>query len=105
MQQPDSLPSDESIIVVHTAQSGTEALVVRALLEGAGIASPEIGVGSPSPWPGLVSILHPAQRIEIYALESQAGRARQLIADYLAEREQGTECAAEQIDSDDGAEI
>ena len=85
MQQPDSAPSGEPIVVVHTARSGTEALVVRSLLASAGIASPQLGVGSPSPWPDFVSILRPAQEIEIYVLESQAGRARELIAECLVE--------------------
>jgi hypothetical protein len=92
MQQPN-LPTNEAIAVVHTARSLTEAMVVRGLLEGAGIASPELGGGSASPWPGAVSILHPARGVEIpiYAIESQAGRARELIAEYLAEVERGNE--------------
>src|SRR5258708_7936909 len=93
MQQPDSLPTDEPIVVVHTVRSSAEAMVVRGLLEGAGIASPELGMGSGSPWPDFVSILRPFQEIEIYALESQVRRARQLIAEYFADvkREDGQE--------------
>jgi len=92
MQQPH-LPTNEAIAVVHTARSLTEAMVVRGLLEGAGIASPELGGGSPSPWPGTVSILHPARGVEIpiYAIESQAARARELIAEYLDEVERGND--------------
>lgn len=87
MQQPDPVPTDEPIAIVYTARSSAEAMVVRGLLESAGIASPELGGGSSSPWPSGVSILHPFRGVEIpvYAIESQAGRARDLIAEYLAE--------------------
>ena len=106
MQQPDPSPTDESITVVHTARSLTEAMVVRGLLESAGIASPELGGGGSSPWPGAVSILHPTRgiQIQIYAIASQAGRARELIAAYLAEAEQEAERGAEQDPSDGGME-
>jgi hypothetical protein len=81
MQQPDLYPKDERIVVVHMAESWTEAVVVRGLLESAGIPSPALGDGNPSPLPDLAAIFH---GIEIYALESQAAQARQVIAEYLA---------------------
>jgi hypothetical protein len=88
MQQHDPLPTDEAIVVVHTARSWTEAMVVRGLLESAGIASPELGAGNPSPLPELTIHLH---GIKIYALESEAGRARQMIAEYFADLERDPE--------------
>jgi hypothetical protein len=100
MQQPN-VPTNEAIVVVHTARSPAEAMVIRGLLESAGIASPELGGGGNSPWPSAVSVLHPARGVEIpiYAIESQAGRARELITEYLTEIEQGTEPSGEQGDS------
>ena len=88
MQQPDPLRTDESINVVHLARSMTEAMVIRRLLEGAGISSPELSGGSLL-WPGAFSVVEFIREIEIpiYAIASQAGRARQLIAEYLAEEE------------------
>ena len=82
MHIPDSLPTDESLVSVHTARSWTEAMVVRGLLESAGIPASELGMGSPSPMPDLAHILY---GIDIYTLKSQADRARQLIAEYFAE--------------------
>lgn len=67
---------------MHTAGSWTEAMVVRGLLESAGIASPALGDGDPSPLPDVTPFLH---GIEIYALESEAERARNLIEEYLSE--------------------
>ena len=88
-------------MVVHTARSWTEAVVVRGLLESVGIKSPELGAGSPSPWPDLVPMLHLLHGIEIYALESHAGRARELIAEYLGAVEQDAERGAERDQPDD----
>ena len=86
MQQPDPFRTNEAIVAVHTCRSWTEAVVVRALLESAGIAATELGVGNPSPMPDLAPILY---GIEIYVLESHADRARQMIAEYLAAVESG----------------
>jgi len=85
MQQPDQPPSHESIIVVHTSRSWTEAVVVRGLLESAGIEAAELGAGTLSPMPDLAPVLY---GIDIYVLESQAARAREIIAAYLAELEE-----------------
>jgi hypothetical protein len=93
MQQGDSSRKGQRIVVVHTAGSWTEALVVRGLLESAGIASPALGDGDPSSLPDVMPFLH---GIEIYALESEAEGARKLIAEYLREAEQGGEDAGEE---------
>ena len=86
MQQPDPARSRETIVIAHTARSWTEAVVVRGLLESAGIAATELGLGTPSPLPDLAPILY---GIDIYVLESQLQKAQQLIAEHLAELESG----------------
>lgn len=70
-------PTQEPIAVVYTAYSWIEAVVVRSLLESAGIASPALGDGN------LPDMAFVSLGIEIYALESQKERARQVIADHL----------------------
>jgi hypothetical protein len=92
MQQDDASRKSQRIVVVHTAGSWTEAMVVRGLLESAGIASPALGDGDPSPLPDVTPFLH---GIEIYALESEAERARKLIGEYLSESETGGEDSEE----------
>ena len=88
MQQYDYQPSHEPIIVVHTVNSWTEAIVVRGLLMSAGIESPELGHSGPSPMPDLAPIL---QGIDIYALQSQAARAREVIAEFLEGTQEGVD--------------
>lgn len=70
-------PSGEPIAVVYLASCWTEAVVVRGLLESAGISSPALGDGYPADLSPLYGT------IEIYALESQAEAARKIIAEYL----------------------
>jgi hypothetical protein len=79
---PNGLPSGEAITVVFMASSWTEAVVVRGLLDSSGIPSPALGDGYP---PDMAPLFC---NIEIYALESQAERARQVIAEYLASAEE-----------------
>ena len=55
-------------------------MVVRGLLESSGIPSPALGDGNPSTMQDLFPTL---SGIEIYALESQAERARKVIAEHL----------------------
>jgi Putative prokaryotic signal transducing protein len=93
MQQGDSSLKGQRIVVVHTAGSWAEAMVVRGLLESAGIASPVLGDGDPSALPDVTPFLH---GIEIYALESEAQRARKLIEEYLEDTEQGPDESGEQ---------
>lgn len=72
--------SKERAVLVHTAESIPEAMVIRGLLESAGIRSP----GSVSSTPFPVSESPTGGRgVEIYALESQANEARTLIEEYL----------------------
>lgn len=73
-------PSHERVVVAHTAGSATEAMVIRALLESSGIASP--GSASKDPFP-LDSVPEGTHGVEIYVLESRAEEARRIIAEYL----------------------
>ncbi len=70
----------ERIIVAHTAGTMAEAMVIRALLESAGIPSP--GSASPDPFP-LREPPGGTHGVEILVRESQAGEARRLIGEYL----------------------
>jgi hypothetical protein len=80
---PD-LPDRDPSVVVHRAGSTTEAIVVRGLLESAGIRLPEATGGDPFP----VNELHSGSAgVEIEVLQSQAEEARRIIADYLASGE------------------
>lgn len=68
-------------VVVHQAGSSTEAVVIRGLLESAGIASP--GSAGSDPFP----MREPPEGFrdtEIIVLESQAAEARRIIAEYLS---------------------
>jgi len=78
--------SRERAVLVHTADSLGEAMVVRGLLESAGIRSP--GSASSNPFP--VSESPGGGRgVEVYALESQADEARKLIEEYLQADQSG----------------
>jgi hypothetical protein len=82
--------SRERAVLVHTADSLAEAMVIRGLLESAGIRSPGSATSNPFP----VSESPTGGRgVEIYALESQAEEARQLIEGYVqaGESEEGEE--------------
>lgn len=70
----------DRVIIAHTAGTPAEAMVIRGLLESAGIHSP--GSVSSDPFP-LRDVPEGTHGVEIYVLESQADEARRLIADYL----------------------
>ena len=74
-------PNPERFVEVHIAGTMTEAMVIRGLLESAGMVSP--GSVSTDPFP----LREPPKGMhgtEIVVLESNAGRARALIEEYLA---------------------
>ncbi|HWG58757.1 MAG TPA: DUF2007 domain-containing protein [Candidatus Acidoferrales bacterium] len=73
-------PSQDRVVVAHTAGSSTEAMVIRALLESSGISSP--GSASSDPFP-LNEVPEGTHGVEIYVLESRAEEARRIIAEYL----------------------
>lgn len=79
----------ERTVVVHTAGSSTEAMVIRGLLESAGIASP--GSVSTDPFP-MREAPEGFHEPEIVVLESEEEKARRIIADHLAS-DQGLEAA------------
>jgi hypothetical protein len=70
----------EKAVVVHTAGSVAEAMVIRGLLQSAGIVSP--GSFSTDPFP-MREPPEGTHGTEIVVLESHAGEARRLIAEYL----------------------
>jgi len=70
----------ERSVVVHTAGTLSEALVIRALLESAGIQSP--GSVSSDPFP-LRESPEGTHGEEIVVLESDAELAKEVIAAYL----------------------
>jgi hypothetical protein len=70
----------EKAVVVHTAGSLAEAMVIRGLLQSAGILSP--GSVSTDPFP-LREPPGGTHGTEIVVLESHANEARRLIAEYL----------------------
>lgn len=76
--------SHDAVIVVHRATTSTEAMVIRGLLESAGLKVPDFSPGEPFP-------MHtpPAGMTDgdIVVLSSQAEDARRIIADYLASEE------------------
>lgn len=78
----------EQTVVIHRAGSWAEAMVLRGLLESAGIASPSFAPVDPFP----AGILPPDfPGVEILVRESQAEEARRIIEDYLDEQEETEE--------------
>jgi hypothetical protein len=88
MPQVGSERRGEQTVLIHRADSWTEAVVIRGLLESAGIASPSLTHTDPFPlseppadFPG----------VEILVRESQAEDARRIIEEYLDEPERAAE--------------
>jgi hypothetical protein len=71
----------EETVAVHRADSWTEAVVIRGLLESAGIDSPPLTRTDPYPFSNPPADFPGA---EILVRESQVEDARQIIAEYLA---------------------
>lgn len=71
--------SRERVVVAHIAGTTAEAMVIRGLLDSAGIYSP--GSGSADPFP-LREAPKGTHGVEIYVLESQAEEARRVIEEY-----------------------
>ena len=70
---------DEPLVVAHTAENATEAMVIRGLLQSAGIDSPGSVSSDPFPIPQNPEGPHGT---EIFVLESQVEKARQIIEEY-----------------------
>lgn len=77
-------PSREKVVLIHSAASATEAMVIRGLLESVGIASPGSGSTDPFPMDKLHEGIHAA---DVMVRESQAVNARRIIAEYLKSNE------------------
>ncbi len=71
----------EETVAVHRADSWTEAMVIRGLLESAGIDSPSLTHTDPYPLSNPPADFPGA---EILVRESQVEDARRIIADYLS---------------------
>ena len=90
--------SEQRTVVVHQAGTSTEAVVIRGLLESAGIASPGSAGSDPFPMrepPGGF------RDTEIMVLESQADEARRVIAEYLTS---GDSIQLEDVSESSGSE-
>ena len=72
--------NDQKIVLVHQAGSSTEAVVIRGLLESAGIQSP--GSAGPDPFP-MGTPPEGFRDTDILVLESKAEEAKRVIAEYL----------------------
>ena len=81
MAEKKGKSSNEETVVIHQAGSWTEALVIRGLLESAGIDSPPLTRTDPFP---LGEPPADIPGVEILARASQAEEARGIIAEYLA---------------------
>ena len=71
--------SREAMVVAFTAESASEAIVVRGLLESAGIHSPNFDAAEPFP---LNEPSEANRGAEIFVRASQADEARRIIEEY-----------------------
>jgi hypothetical protein len=78
--KPEPDHSKEKVVVAYIAGSATEAMVIRGLLASNGIDSPNFDPADPFP---LSEPLEGNHEVEIFVLESEADRARQIIEEYL----------------------
>ncbi|HKM90557.1 MAG TPA: hypothetical protein VJX29_08080 [Candidatus Acidoferrales bacterium] len=76
--------SHDAIVIVHRATTSTEAMVIRGLLESAGLKVPDFSPGEPFPMHTLPGGMAEG---DILVLSSQADDARRIIADYLSSEE------------------
>jgi hypothetical protein len=70
---------NEELVVAHVADNVTEAMVIRGLLQSAGIDSPGSVSSDPFPIPENPEGPHGT---EIFVLESQVEAARKVIEEY-----------------------
>jgi hypothetical protein len=87
--------SAERVVVVHTAATTSEAMVIRGLLESAGISSP--GSGSSDPFP-VRDAPEGTHGVEVYVLEPRAKEARKVIAEYLKGNESSATASADEAE-------
>ncbi|HMD32777.1 MAG TPA: hypothetical protein VKG84_12765 [Candidatus Acidoferrales bacterium] len=80
---PDSGSRDPTVIV-HRATTSTEAMVIRGLLESAGLKTPDFSGGEPFPMHAPAAGMTDG---DIVVLASEAEDARRIIAEYLSSEE------------------
>jgi Putative prokaryotic signal transducing protein len=74
----------ERIALAYTATTTAEAMVIRSLLESAGIASPDVNASDPFPLRDVPDgSTHGA---EIFVAESQVDEARRIIEEYANQK-------------------
>ena len=97
-EKPSSAPNpNEKLVRVFDSEQETEAIVVRGLLDSAGIDSDIVGENSPDVLPvGAVAVL---------VREEDAARARQLLAEYerSPEEERDEDAALEEAALEGGS--
>lgn len=71
----------ERVISAYTADTPAEAVVIRSLLESAGIHSPGPELMNPLELPSVGRV---PRLLEIWVVESKAEEARRIIEEYLA---------------------
>lgn len=96
--QKNERERQEETVVVHRADSWTEAVVIRGLLESAGIPSPPLTRTDPYPFSNPPAEFPGA---EVLVRESDVDEARRIIDEYLSSA--GTESS--QSDEDSGDEV
>jgi hypothetical protein len=79
MPEENAAYDSEPAVIAYMAGSPAEAMVIRGLLESAGIATPKGASADPFPLPE--SSENPSG-VEIVVLESQADDARAIIAEF-----------------------
>lgn len=90
--------SRDALVIVHRATTSTEAMIIRSVLESAGLKVPDFTPGEPFP-------MHvpPAGMTDgdIAVLSSQAEDAKRIIADYLSSSE-GVEIESSTEENEEG---
>jgi hypothetical protein len=80
MNAVNDAPRKDRVVVAYTAETPAEAMVIRTLLESAGIHSPSPELVNPLELPaGKIG----RRLVEICVVESRAQEARQIIEDYV----------------------
>ena len=73
-------PSQERMAVAYTAVTASEAIVVRGLLESAGIYAPSLDAAEPFPFNEPSEL---TRGTDVYVRESQVAEARNIIEEYM----------------------
>lgn len=73
-------PRKEAMALAYTAATATEAIVVRGLLESAGLYAPNLESADPFP---LNEPSELTRATDVYVLESRVEEAREIIEEYL----------------------